>query len=125
MWREDEKANGIGKVDLKNAKLKVEGQADATTKKFKGLRFSIWRLNSNPDFINNLPPAINVETRTYYEKTPPHLYFTKAHAFQAWEMLREETEPAEYKWILPSDDRLLLLSPTKESEELLSQFYNM
>lgn len=46
-------------------------------------------------------------------------------AFRAWEMLREETEPAEYKWILPSDDRLLLLSPTKESEELLSQFYNM
>ncbi|OAF60365.1 hypothetical protein VC83_03246 [Pseudogymnoascus destructans] len=46
-------------------------------------------------------------------------------AFRAWEVLREETEPAEYKWILPSDDRLLLLSPTKESEELLSQFYNM
>ena len=32
MWREDEKANGIGKVDLENAKLNVEGQADATNK---------------------------------------------------------------------------------------------
>jgi hypothetical protein len=32
MWREDEKANGIRKVDIENAQLKVEGQAEATTK---------------------------------------------------------------------------------------------
>ncbi|ELR08164.1 hypothetical protein GMDG_08614 [Pseudogymnoascus destructans 20631-21] len=78
MWREDEKANGYRKVDLENAQLKVEGQADATTKKFEGLGFSIWRrkwraaykstlrlmkkVNTDPDFISNLPPAIDTET---------------------------------------------------------------
>jgi hypothetical protein len=35
-------------------------------------------------------------------------------------MLREEAELAKYKWILPSNDRLLLLPLTKESKELLS-----
>ncbi|OBT77482.1 hypothetical protein VF21_05281 [Pseudogymnoascus sp. 05NY08] len=84
MWREDEKANRIRKVDLKNAKLKVKGQANATTKRckwraaYKSTLRLMKKVNSNLDFINNLPLAIDVETRTYYKKTPPHLYFTKA-----------------------------------------------
>ncbi|KFZ18694.1 hypothetical protein V501_01065 [Pseudogymnoascus sp. VKM F-4519 (FW-2642)] len=89
--------------------------------------------------------------RIYYEKMPPHMYFTKTQlavwrnfaswsfdgdqvylpspakwypegydTTRAWEMLREEVEPAEYKWILPLEDQLLLLALTKESKEFLS-----
>ncbi|OAF56978.1 hypothetical protein VC83_05803 [Pseudogymnoascus destructans] len=110
------------------------------------------------------------ENRIYYNKVPPHLYFSKTEmavwrnftswnldgdiaylpgpaewypdnydttqhgfhvdldagrAYEAWEMLAEETEPTNFKWVLPSDDTLVLLPPTKESEEFLSQFYEM
>lgn len=46
-------------------------------------------------------------------------------AFRAWEMLREEAEPADFMWVLPSDEKLTVLAPSKESEELLDKFYNM
>lgn len=46
-------------------------------------------------------------------------------AYRAWQMLGEKVEPADFKWILPSDEKLTLLPPTKESEELLTKFYNM
>ncbi|ELR09324.1 hypothetical protein GMDG_08686, partial [Pseudogymnoascus destructans 20631-21] len=45
-------------------------------------------------------------------------------AFKAWEMLREKDELVDFKWVLPSDEKLATLPPTKESEELLAKFYN-
>ncbi|ELR02393.1 hypothetical protein GMDG_05451 [Pseudogymnoascus destructans 20631-21] len=171
---------------IEKVQLEVETQTEASTKRVEELAFTIWcckwstaykstlkllnKVNTDPDFLKNLPPAIGKETGIYYEKTPPHLYFTKlqlaiwrnfaswnfedgqvslpGHAkwypdgydttqygfqldsdatgvFKAWEMLREEAEPVDFKWILPSEDRLFLLPPTKESEEFLARFYGM
>ncbi|ELR10474.1 hypothetical protein VC83_01811 [Pseudogymnoascus destructans] len=172
MWRADELANGIG---IKEIEKRVEQ-----------LAFTIWRrkwstaykstlklmnkVNTDLDFLKNLPPAIDEQTGIYYEKIPPHLYFTKLQlavwrnfaswnfedgqvslpgpadwypdgydttqhgfqldedatgAFKAWEMLREKDEPVDFKWVLPSDEKLAMLPPTKESDELLAKFYNM
>ncbi|PQM43484.1 hypothetical protein VC83_09611 [Pseudogymnoascus destructans] len=128
------------------------------------------RYDTDPDFLEKLPPAIDPTTGIYYNKVPPHLYFSKTEmavwrnftswnldgdnaylpgpaewypddydttqhgfhvdldagrAYEAWEMLAEETEPTNFRWVLPSDDTLVLLPPTKESEEFLSQFYEM
>ncbi|OAF59060.1 hypothetical protein VC83_04469 [Pseudogymnoascus destructans] len=186
MWREDEKANGVDDVGIQKIQREMVAQSVATTKKVDQLGFSLWRrkwrvayqstlrlmkkVNTDPDFLEKLPPAIDPTTGIYYNKVPPHLYFSKmemavwrnftswnldgdiaylpgpaewypddydttqhgfhvdldaGRAYEAWEMLAEETEPTNFKWVLPSDDTLVLLPPTKESEEFLSQFYEM
>ena len=59
------------------------------------------------------------------EKHGFHLDDDAIRAYQAWEMLRETTEPADFKWVLPSEDKLTVLLATKELEDLLSQLYTM
>ncbi|ELR06196.1 hypothetical protein GMDG_07851 [Pseudogymnoascus destructans 20631-21] len=186
MWRADELANGIGIKEIEKVQLEVETQTEASTKRVEQLAFTIWRrkwstaykstlklmnkVNTDPDFLKNLPPAIDEETGIYYEKIPPHLYLTKLQlavwrnfaswnfedgqvslpgpadwypdgydttqhgfqldedatgAFKAWEMLREKDELVDFKWVLPSDEKLAMLPPTKESDELLAKCYNM
>ncbi|ELR06326.1 hypothetical protein GMDG_07917 [Pseudogymnoascus destructans 20631-21] len=93
MWRADELANGIGINEIEKVQLEVETQTEASTKRVEELAFTIWhhkwltaykstlklmnKVNMDPDFLKNLPPEIDKETGIYYEKTPPHLYFTK------------------------------------------------
>ena len=65
----------------------------------------------------------------------PHGYDATAHgffllkdvgrAFRAWEMLQEEQEPADFAWVLPSNETLVVLPQTKESAELLNEIYTM
>jgi hypothetical protein len=44
---------------------------------------------------------------------------------RAWEMLQEEEEPADFKWVLPSATELVVLPKTVESAEFLAEFYSM
>ncbi|OBT81251.1 hypothetical protein VE02_10358 [Pseudogymnoascus sp. 03VT05] len=79
--------------EIEKVQLEVETQQEASTKRVKQLAFTIWcrkwstaykstlklmnKVNTDPNFLKNLPPVINKKTRIYYEKVPPHLYFTK------------------------------------------------
>jgi hypothetical protein len=54
-----------------------------------------------------------------------HLDDDASGAYEAWEALQETTEPAGFKWVLPSDDKLTILPKTQQSEEILSKLYNM
>ncbi|KFY68858.1 hypothetical protein V496_00741 [Pseudogymnoascus sp. VKM F-4515 (FW-2607)] len=70
-----------------------EAHTKASTKNVEQLAFTIWRwkwataykqtmkkmkkVNTDPDFLNKLPLAIDENTGEYYEKIPPYLYFTK------------------------------------------------
>ncbi|ELR09912.1 hypothetical protein GMDG_08711 [Pseudogymnoascus destructans 20631-21] len=80
MWRADELANGIGIKEIEKVQLEVETQTEASTKtqRVEQLAFTIWRrkwstaykstlklmnkVNTDPDFLKNLPPAIDEET---------------------------------------------------------------
>ncbi|ELR03004.1 hypothetical protein GMDG_05859 [Pseudogymnoascus destructans 20631-21] len=78
VWRADKLANGIGINEIEKVQLEVETQTEASTKRAEELAFTIWRhkwstaykstlklmnkVNTDPDFLKNLPPAIDKET---------------------------------------------------------------
>ncbi|ELR07736.1 hypothetical protein GMDG_08533 [Pseudogymnoascus destructans 20631-21] len=107
MWREDEKANGVDDVGIQKIQREMVAQSVATTKKVDQLGFSLWhrkwrvayqsmlqlmkKVNTDPDFLEKLPPAIDPTTGIYYNKVPPHLYFSKTEMavwrnFTSWNL---------------------------------------
>jgi hypothetical protein len=85
--------------------------------------FTTWNLDED---AANLPGPAEWYPNGY--NASQHGFYLDADAqgaYRAWQMLGEEAEPADFKWVFPSNEKLTLLSPTKESEELLAQFYKM
>ncbi|ELR02400.1 hypothetical protein GMDG_05458 [Pseudogymnoascus destructans 20631-21] len=85
--------------------------------------FTSWNLDGDNAYLPG--PAEWYPDDYYTTQHGFHVDLDAGRAYEAWEMLAEETEPTNFRWVLPSDDTLVLLPPTKESEEFLSQFYEM
>jgi hypothetical protein len=43
---------------------------------------------------------------------------------RAFEMLLEEEEPADFKWIFPGNSELKMLSKSEESDTFLNEFHS-
>lgn len=95
---------------------------------FSKIELTVWRnfmtwSTDGEDTITLPGPAAWYPADYDFEKHGFYAEENAMGAYQAWEMLREENEPANFVWVLPSSAVLTVLPQTQESAELLNEFY--